>query len=272
MPSTSQTSAPPRVIVDRDGAVAVVQIGVAGSVNALDPALLDELDAALAALAADGAVRCAVLTGVGAAFAAGADLRHVRACTVEENLVYGDRLRDSFDAVAALPFPTIAAINGHALGGGLELALACTLRIAAAGVPIGLPESRLGLVPAAGGVQRIVRTVLRGVALELMLTARHLDAEEAQRAGIVDRVVAPEDLLDAARETAARIARNSPAAIRAVLTAVRDGAGLPLAEAQDLTRVASAEALASGEWREGIDAFLEKRRPRFETATAEVAP
>lgn len=253
-----------RVRLEREGAVARLWLGGDGdAVNPLDPDLLEQLDQALAALEAETSIRCAVITGVGPAFAAGADLNHVQASSVAENLAYGDQLRHSFDRVAACRFPTIAAINGHALGGGWELALACTLRVAAAGVPLGLPEVRLGLLPAAGGVQRMARQAPNQIALEMMLTGRAVRAEEALERGLLCAVVPAPELDEAALEIARRIAANSPAAVRAVVESYRRGSELPLAEAQELTRAASAELLETMEWREGVAAFLERRRPEF---------
>jgi enoyl-CoA hydratase len=261
------TGEPMLVAVERRGPVLLIRLGRPDAVNPLGPALLAELSAAVRDAQDEPGIRCVVFTGQGRSFGAGADLREVLNRSIEENLEYGRQLRRAFDEIAGCSVPTIAAINGYALGGGLELALACSIRIAAAGVALGLPEAGLGLIPAAGGVQRIIRTIPRGAALELMLTGKAINADRGLELGMVDRVVPLETLVEEALSVAMSIASNSPAAVQAIKWLVDRGAELPLAAAQDMTDDGSAQVLATMEWREGVAAFLERRPPEFAAAS-----
>ncbi|MDQ2622745.1 MAG: enoyl-CoA hydratase/isomerase family protein [Actinomycetota bacterium] len=252
-----------KITFERRGHVALISLGIPGGVNPLDADLITELADAVEEVSQDSGIRCLVITGQNSSFGAGADLKNVIAMDVEGNIAYGKQLRQTFDSIAELPIPTIAAINGHALGGGLEVALACSIRISAEDLVLGLPEVKLGLIAAAGGIQRLIRTINRGPAFDLLVTGRMLRPDEAHRLGLVDRVVPKDELLDEALKMADRIAGNSPAAVRAVVELMRRGIDQPLDEAQAETDKASAGVLGSGEYLEGVSAFLEKRKPAF---------
>lgn len=233
------------------------------ALNAVNDAVLDDLEAALARLESDTEGRAVVLTGAGRAFVGGGDIAHMAALTPDEGerFVYrGQRLLRRLDR---LPLVTIAAINGFALGGGLEIALACDLRLAAESAELGLPEVSVGLIPGWGGTQRLVRLVGRGIAKDLVLTGRRLSAAEALEVGLVNRVAPAAGLLDACREIAAAVGRNSFLAVRQAKKAIDEGADLSL----DQGLVVEAEAwlvnFCSADRVEGLRAFVEKRRPVY---------
>ena len=247
-----------------EAGVALLRLGGEAGPAVLDEATAAAVVAACHALGADPELRCAILTGTGRTFAAGADLERIAANTVEQNLHYNRRLRDAMDAVAALPVPTIAALNGHAVGGGLELALACTLRVASVEAKLGMPEVRLGIIPATGGVARLPRLVGRGTAARLLLTGDPVASTEALRIGLVDLAVPPPEVLPEARRLAQRIATGAPLSVRALTAALRDDELLEIDEANARTEQRLSELLGSADRVEGARAFLERRDPEFE--------
>jgi enoyl-CoA hydratase/carnithine racemase len=249
--------------LSRRGTVGLITFDAPESRNALTPQSCERLLAALGEVEADPSLRCAVLIGQGGSFASGADLRAIREATPDANLAYNGQLREVVDAFAKSSTPTIAAINGYALGGGFELALACTLRVAAEDAQLGLPEVRLGLLPGIGGIQRLPRLITSGRALRLALTGARIDAAAALRFGIVEEVFAPDRLLDGALELAAEIAANAPLAVEAILAAIREGLEMDLDSALDGTEARLPALLSSDDLAEGIDAFLERRSPQF---------
>jgi enoyl-CoA hydratase len=246
--------------VERDGAIAVVTITRPKVLNALNTATIVALGQAFEALAADDTVRAIVLTGAGdKSFVAGADNNELAVQTPvqgKEHAAAGQRV---FDRIETLGKPVIAAINGFALGGGCELAMACTLRIAADTARLGQPEVNLGLLPGYGGSQRLPRLVGRGVALELLLTGEMISAARAFEIGLVNRVVPAADLLAEARQLAAVLAAKAPVAVRYILEAVQHGAEMPLADAQHLEATLFGLIASTDDMREGTRAFLEKR-------------
>lgn len=229
--------------------------------NALDAAQHERLSAAVATAAAE--TRAVVITATGRFFVSGADIKMLQTIPADEYEVFLRGAQHSNDVLEATPIPTIAAINGIAVGGGLELALACDVRMLAATARIGLPELRLGLIPGAGGTQRLIRLVGKGRAFELLYSGRLLHADEALALGLVDEVVAPEELVDAAVARAQTFGSGSRPALaavkRCILTGLHEGYEAGLAEEVS----SSIELFASPEAREGIQAFLEKRRPNF---------
>ena len=226
--------------------IALVTLKRPEALNALSQSLLEELAEIPELVQQDPEVRAVIFTGEGKAFAAGADLKEIAAIKDpfmgREYALFGQRV---FAEIAALPVPTIAAINGYALGGGLELALACDLRVAAKTAKLGLPEVGLGLIPGFGGTQRLPRLIGRGRALDLIFTGRHVDAEEALFLGLVNRVA--EDALEEAKKLAQKIR----------------GEGLDLAEALEIEADLFGYAAATEDMKEGVRAFLEKRPPSF---------
>lgn len=239
--------------------VALVTIDRPEALNALSFALLRELAAALGSLDADPACRVVVLTGAGTrAFAAGADIREL-AIQTRASLTDGHDF-DAWGRIDAIGLPLIAAVRGFALGGGCELAMACDMLIAGDDAKFGQPEINLGVIPGAGGTQRLTRAIGPARAMELILTARTMDADEAFAAGLVTQVVPAGSTVDAALELAARIAAMPPLAVRAAKQAVRAAAELPLTHGLAAERQAFFALFGTADQAEGMSAFIEKRR------------
>jgi enoyl-CoA hydratase len=252
------------VSIDRDDAVAVVTINRPKVLNALSSQTLDELRRAALALRHDAAVRSIVITGAGdKAFVAGADIGELAQQSPVAGRDHAVRGQHVFDLIENLGKPTVAAINGFALGGGCELAMACTLRLAADSARLGQPEVNLGLMPGYGGTQRLARLVGPGPALDLLLTGRQVAADEALRLGLVNRVVAAAELLPEARMLAALLATKAPVALRCIIDAVNKGLQMPLTQAQGLEAALFGLVFSTDDMREGTRAFLEKRPPVF---------
>lgn len=245
-------------------AVRVLTITRPEKLNALNRATLAALHARLDALAADAALRVLIVTGAGPkAFVAGADIAEFEAFTPAEAATYARAGQAVFDRLESLPVPTIAAINGYALGGGCELALACTLRLVADTARLGLPETSLGLIPGFGGTQRLARAVGRQQALELILTGRQVTADEAVRLGLALRAVPASALMDEARSLADQLAVRAPLALRYAREAVAAGLDRPLADGLATEARLFGLAAATDDMREGVRAFLEKRQASF---------
>ncbi len=256
------------ILVERDGAVATVTLNRPKVLNALNIAMVRELGSAFAALEADAAVRVVIVTGSGdKAFGAGADIGELGA------------LPNSIDAIALvhngqgltlqlerMRTPVIAAVNGFALGGGCELAMGCDIRIASAKARFGQPEVTLGLLPGYGGTQRTARLLGRGMAMYLCLSGELIDANEALRVGLVERVVPHDELMTEVKKLAATIASRAPLAVAATKRAIDDGAELSVAAALELEALHFGSLVGTNDFREGTKAFLEKRPAAF-TAT-----
>jgi enoyl-CoA hydratase len=245
----------------RDG-VTVITLNRPTVLNALNRALFAELESAVDGVAVDSAVRVVILTGAGEkAFAAGADIQELAQVSGVDGQHLALRGQRLFSKIGTLRVPVIAAINGFALGGGCELALACTIRIASETAKLGQPEVKLGLIPGYGGSQRLPRLVGKGAGLKLMLTGEMIGAAEALRIGLVEEVVAADQLLPRAEQIAKTIAAQAPLAVEKCLEAVHTGYDLPLGEA--LAHEAALFGLCCGtaDKAEGTSAFLEKRVP-----------
>jgi enoyl-CoA hydratase len=252
------------LIVDRRDAVALLTIDRPKVLNALDSATLDELRRALLACRQEDGIRAVVITGAGdRAFVAGADIGELAAQTPAGGREHALRGQHVLDLLEHLGKPVIAAINGYALGGGCELAMACTLRIAADTARLGQPEINLGLIPGYAGTQRLARLVGAGRALELLLTGDHITAAEAHRIGLVNRVVPAADLMTEALALAMRLAGQAPLASRYIIDAVHRGLDMPLREAQAFEATLFGLVSSTEDMREGTRAFLEKRKPSF---------
>jgi enoyl-CoA hydratase len=252
------------LLLAREGPVALVTVNRPQVLNALNTQTIDELHYAMLELQQDAAVRVVILTGAGEkAFVAGADIRELAAQKPAEGREHARHGQMVFDLIEHLGKPVIAAINGFALGGGCELAMACTLRLAADSARLGQPEVNLGLLPGFAGTQRLARLVGKGVALDLLLTGRQLTAEEAQRIGLVNRVVPTAALLNEARVLAATLAAKPPIAVRYILDAVNRGLEMPLEHAEALEATLFGLAASTADMREGTRAFIEKRAPVF---------
>jgi enoyl-CoA hydratase len=233
--------------------------------NALNRKTMEELGDCLKKVRADDAIRVLILTGAGEkAFIAGADINELSQQTPvigREFTLYGQEIIHRLETLGK---PAIAAINGFALGGGCELALACTLRIASRNAKLGQPEVKLGLIPGYGGSQRLPRLCGKGVAHELILTGEMITAEEALRVGLVNRVVEPGELLATAEAIAKKIIANAPLAVKYALEAVEHGMEMPQEEGLHLEATLFGLCCATQDMREGTRAFLEKRSPKFE--------
>lgn len=250
------------LLVERDGAVAIVTINRPEKLNALNTLTLREIHHLMASLGADPAVRAIVLTGAGPkAFAAGADISELAVMTPAGGKDHSAAGQRAFDAIETLGTPVIAAVNGFALGGGCELAMACTLRIAADSARFGQPEINLGLTPGYAGTQRLPRLVGRGRALELLLTGDMIGAQRAYDIGLVNRVVPAADLRAEALALATALAAKAPIATQYILELVHHGAEMPLAEAEHLESTFFGLIASTDDMREGTRAFLEKRPP-----------
>ena len=248
--------------LERRPPLAVVTLDRPKALNALNAETLGELESVMDDLAGDNAIRVVLLTGAGGrAFAAGADIRELASIPAAEGRAFALRGQGVFRRIETLGKPVIACIQGFALGGGCELAMACTLRIAADDARLGQPEVKLGIIAGYGGTQRLPRLVGRGAALKMLLSGAMIDAAEALRIGLVDEVVPAADLMTRAETLAHEIAAHAPIAISETLRAVDEGLSLPLELA--LLREAGrfGELCATADKAEGTAAFLEKRTP-----------
>ncbi len=250
--------------IDHKGAVRHIQIDRPAKLNALDRLTIAELDRAFAQAAEEPEVRVLVLSGAGdKAFVAGADIEELAQATPVEALALARHGQAMMRRIETLGKPVIARIQGYALGGGLELAMACHLRVASRQARLGQPEIKLGLLPGFGGTQRLVRLVGRGPALALLLTGEPIDAERAQALGLVHRVVESERLDAEVEALATQLAGSAPLALAAILDAVIRGNDCALDVGLDYEAQAFGVIAASEDMREGTRAFLEKRKPQF---------
>lgn len=240
--------------------LAVVTLNRPSVLNALNAATFAQLESTFRALAADDSVRAVLLTGAGTrAFAAGADIRELAALSGEDGKAFSQRGQAVFRALETLGKPVLACIRGFALGGGCELAMACTLRLAADDARLGQPEVKLGVLAGYGGTQRLPRLVGRGAALKILLTGEILTAGEALRIGLVDEVVPAGELMPRAEALALQIAANAPLAVRETLRAVNEGLDLPLESGLAREAALFGALCATADKAEGARAFLQKR-------------
>jgi enoyl-CoA hydratase len=251
----------PAVLVERDGPVATVTMNRPRRLNALSDELMRGLVEEITAADADRDVRCIVLTGSERAFAAGADIKQMATTTAME-FAFGGRVEE-WDALRRVATPLIAAVSGHCLGGGCELAMLCDLIVASETASFGQPETGVGIIPGAGGTQRLVRAIGKAKAMDVILTGRTLSAHEAERAGLVARVVAREALAREAQAMAQAIAARAPIAQQLAKEAVDRGADMGLADGLAFERKALYLAFASEDAREGLTAFTDDRRPQW---------
>jgi enoyl-CoA hydratase len=252
------------LLLERDGPVATVTFNRPHVRNALNAETLGALGETMRELQADDRVRVVILTGAGdKAFVAGADINELAVQTPTSARAFALAGQHVFDIVEGLGKPVIAAINGYALGGGCELAMACTIRLAADTAAIGQPEINLGIIPGYAGSQRLARLVGKGKAMELLLTGVPVSAAEAQRIGLVNRVVGVSELMNEARTLADQLARNAPIAMRYILDAVNRGLEMPFAQAAEYEATLFGLVASTDDMREGTRAFLDKRKPDF---------
>ncbi len=249
------------ILTETEGPVGIIRLNRPEALNALNSALISELKAALDDFSADDEIGCIIITGSSRAFAAGADITEMKDKTWPA--IWLEDFLAEWDEIAATRKPVIAAVAGYALGGGCELAMMCDFIIAGRSARFGQPEIRLGIIPGAGGTQRLTRSVGKALAMDLILTGRMIDAGEALRAGLVSRVVDDAELMETALEAARAIASFSRPAVMAAREAVACAFETPLAEGVRAERRMFHALFASEGQKEGMAAFLEKRKPRF---------
>ena len=252
------------LLLERDGPVAILTVNRPAVLNALNTPTTDELRRAVLDLKHDAAVRAVIITGAGEkAFIAGADINELAALRPAQGKEHAQRGQHVLDLIENMGKPVIAAINGFCLGGGCELAMACTLRIAADTARIGQPEINLGILPGYAGSQRLPRLVGKGVALDLLLTGRQIKADEALAIGLVNKVVPAAQLMPAAKELAAELATKAPIAVQYIIEAVNRGLEIPFDKAQVHEATLFGLVASTADMREGTRAFLEKRKAQF---------
>ena len=249
------------LLIERDGAVAILSFNRPRVLNALNTQTLTELSSALAAFKDDAEIRAVVVTGSGEkSFIAGADINELAVQTPIEGKEHARRGQLIFDAIENLGKPVIAAVNGFALGGGCELAMACTIRLAADTARFGQPEINLGIIPGYAGSQRLPRLVGKGIALEILLTGDMISAARAFEIGLVNRVVPAAELMTEAKKLAQTLAAKAPIATRYIIEAVNQGLDAPLTVGQYVETALFGAIASSADMKEGTKAFLEKRK------------
>ncbi|MDI6753902.1 MAG: enoyl-CoA hydratase-related protein [Thermodesulfobacteriota bacterium] len=251
------------IILDRQEGMGCLTINRPKVFNAINNQMIEEMKKAIEEFHQDKVVGAVIITGTGKAFQTGADIEELSQMSPLEILRWNQGVVESFDALEKMRQPVIAAINGYALGGGLELALACTIRIAAESAKMGLPEVKIGILPGAGGTQRLPRLIGKGLAAEMILTGEMIDAKEAYRIGLVNRVVPAEQLMATAEEIGRKILRNAPIAVALAKDAIEVGKNLPLDGAIQYAQKNCIICFSTEDMKEGTAAFLEKRKPQF---------
>ena len=253
---------PENILVETRGRVGLVTLNRPKALNALNDALMNELGEALATFDADEAIGAMVITGSDKAFAAGADIGAMKDRSFRD-VYMGQYITRNWERMRSIRKPVIAAVAGYALGGGCELAMMCDILIAADTAKFGQPEIKLGIIPGAGGTQRLPRAVGKAKAMDLVLTGRMMDAAEAERAGLVSRVVPADKLIDEALAAAERIAEFSLPSVMMAKEAVNRAYESPLAEGMLFERRLFHALFATEDQKEGMAAFVEKRKPKF---------
>jgi len=247
------------VLLEKKGHIAVATINRPKALNALNSQVLEDIDQLVEQVKADDEIRALVITGSGEkAFVAGADIGEMSTLTKAEGEAFGKKGNDVFRKLETLPIPTIAAVNGFALGGGCELSMSCDIRLCAA--VFGQPEAGLGITPGFGGTQRLARLVGMGMAKQLIYTAKNIKADEALRIGLVNAVYPLEELMPAAEKMAETIAKNAPIAVRACKKAINDGMQVDIDRAVAIEEGLFGSCFETADQKEGMGAFLEKRK------------
>lgn len=249
------------IIAEKKGKVGLIRLNRPDALNALNSTLIDELAQALDSFEANEKIGCIVVTGSEKAFAAGADIKEMQAKTYME--AYKENFLSKWERITRCRIPVIAAVSGYALGGGCELALMCDFIIASTSAVFGQPEINLGVMPGAGGTQRLARSIGKAKTMDMCLTGRNMDAEEAERAGVVSRVVATDELVDVALKAGEKIAAFSGPAIMMTKEAVNVAFESTLAEGIRFERRTFQSMFATEDQKEGMSAFVEKRKANF---------
>jgi len=251
------------ILLDRLDGMGILTLNRPKVFNAINAQMIREMKAAIEELHQDLTVGVVIITGAGKAFQSGADIEELSRMSPLDILRWNQGVVENFEALEKMRQPAIAAMNGLALGGGLELALACTLRIASESAKMGFPEVKIGILPGAGGTQRLPRLIGKGLAAEMILTGEMIDAAEAYRIGLVNRVVPADQLMPTAEELARKILRNAPVAVALAKDAMEVGKNLPLEGAIQYAQKNCITCFATEDMKEGTSAFLQKRSPHF---------
>lgn len=252
------------ILVEIDNKIALLTINREKKLNALNTETLDELFTCFSSIKTDDNVNVVVITGSGEkAFVAGADINELHEQSLLTGKIFAEKGQQVFNLIENLGKPVIAAVNGFALGGGCELALSCHIRLASTNAKFGQPEVNLGIIPGYGGTQRLTRIVGTGISLELILTGDLITADEAQRIGLVNKVIVPADLLIEAKKLAEKISSKGQIAVRAALASVLVNKEIPEREGLNFEANLFGNCCGSDDFKEGTKAFLEKRNPEF---------
>jgi enoyl-CoA hydratase len=251
------------IIVERKAGIGYLTLNRPKVFNAISEQMIREMKKAVEELNQDPTIGVVIITGAGKAFQSGADIQELSRMSPLEILRWNQGIVENLEALEKMRQPVIAAINGYALGGGLELALACTLRVAAESAKMGVPEVKIGILPGAGGTQRLPRLIGKGLAAEIILTGEPIDAREAFRIGLVNRVVPGDQLMATAEAIAGKILENAPIAVALAKDAIEVGKNLPLDGAIQYAQKNCITCFATEDMKEGTAAFLQKRKPQF---------
>lgn len=251
------------LLFENEDGIGILTMNRPKALNALNSETLSELSSLVDEIAADDSVKAVIITGAERSFVAGADIVEMLNFSAAEGRTFGQLGQATFLKIEKMNKPVIAAINGFALGGGCELSMACDIRIASEKAKFGQPEVGLGIVPGFGGTQRLPRLVGKGKAKEIIFTGDIFDAQEALRIGLVQKVVAPEELMETAKAMAKRIMKNGPYAVRLCKDAINMGLDIDLASGQEYEATLFAVTCATDDKKEGMSAFVDKRKPSF---------
>ena len=251
------------LILERREGIAYLTLNRPQVFNAISERMIQEMKQAIEEIQADPGMGVVIISGAGKAFQSGADIQELSRMTPLQILRWNQGIVENLDALEKMRPPVIAAINGYALGGGLELALACTIRVAGESAKMGLPEVKIGILPGAGGTQRLPRLIGKGLAAEMILTGEMIDAREAYRIGLVNRVVPDDQLMATAEGIARKILQNAPIAVALAKDAIEVGKNLPLDGAIQYAQKNCITCFSTEDMKEGTAAFLAKRKPQF---------
>ena len=251
------------IIYEKDAGIATITVNREKALNALNKGVIADLHQAFDDIHADSALRAVIITGAGRAFVAGADIAEMKAMSAEEGRRMIETGQDLMNRIESCRIPVIAAVNGFALGGGCELAMACDIRIASEKAKFGQPETKLGIIPGYGGTQRLPRIVGKGMAKKLIYTGELIDAKEAYRIGLADGLAAPEELLQEAKKLAESICSNAPIAMAMAKSAINEGIHREITDGVSLEAKRFDTAFDSEDRVEGMSAFLENRKASF---------
>ena len=251
------------ILKERIDSILLITLNRPEVLNAFNNEMFEELENSLKEVEEDKSIRAIIITGNGKAFASGGDLNEIKELNFETGMRKARKAQKLFDYIENFPKPIIAAINGYALGGGLELAIACHLRIASENAKLGQPEINIGIIPGFGGTQRLPRLIGKTLAFEMILSGKPITAQRAYEIGLINRVVKSEELINQAKEFAQLLAEKPPIAIKCAIESINSGIDAPLEEGMKIEASLFGICCSTYDKNEGINAFLEKRKPIF---------